>query len=119
MKDLNALNAWRCHDKQIIEHYGNAGDETCGVFKIPFGGRDLVCVASAGEGWDHVSVSLATRCPSWTEMQHVKRMFFNSDEIAMELHVADTDHISLHPFCLHLWRPQDREIPLPPSKFVA
>ena len=119
MKDLTALDAWRMRDKQIVDHYGNAGDETCGVFKIPFGGRDLVCVASSGGDWDHVSVSLANRCPSWNEMQHVKRMFFKPDEVAMELHVADNNHISLHPFCLHLWRPQKAEIPLPPKGFVA
>jgi hypothetical protein len=46
-------------------------------------------------------------------------MFFKADEVAMELHVADAKHISHHPFCLHLWRPQKAEIPLPPAWTVA
>jgi hypothetical protein len=52
-------------------------------------------------------------------MEHVKRLFFKDDETAMQLHVPPSDHLSLHPYCLHLWRPQDREIPRPPSIMVA
>jgi hypothetical protein len=36
----------------------------------------------------------------------------------MQLHVPLVDHINTHPNVLHLWRPRDAEIPLPPSDFV-
>jgi hypothetical protein len=70
-------------------------------------------IASNGMGWDHVSVSLEHRTPTWAELEHVKRIFFEDDETAMQLHVPVAKHISVHEHCLHLWRPQAVPIPLP------
>ncbi|HPD15844.1 MAG TPA: hypothetical protein PLE19_12890 [Planctomycetota bacterium] len=81
-------------------------------------GHLLQVIASTGGGWDHVSVSLESRCPSWDEMAFVKGIFFFPEEPAMELHPPASTYRNLHPFCLHLWRPQRREIPLPPLEFV-
>jgi hypothetical protein len=80
---------------------------------------ELRVIATAGEGWDHVSVSRANRCPNWPEMEQIKRLFFATVETAMQLHVPPSDHISVHPYCLHLWRPHDVEIPRPPSWMVG
>lgn len=80
---------------------------------------DLKIVFSWGDNWDHVSVSCADRCPTWDEMERVKRAFFKDKETAMQLHVPVEDHISYHPYCLHLWRPQRVKIPRPPSIMVA
>lgn len=82
-------------------------------------GVELHVVASIGLGWDHVSVSRRKRPPNWAEMEQVKRLFFKDDETAMQLHVPPTDHISFHPHCLHLWRPQHCEIPRPPNELVG
>jgi hypothetical protein len=81
--------------------------------------RGLLVIASWGGGWDHVSVSRKDRCPTWEEMERVKRAFFRPDEVAMQLHVTPDNHISVHPFCLHIWRPQEVAIPLPPKWMVA
>jgi hypothetical protein len=78
----------------------------------------LRVVAACGGGWDHVSVSTNDRCPAWNEMEFIKRQFFRADETAMQLHVPPKDHINVHPFVLHLWRPHDFMIPLPPESFV-
>lgn len=86
-----------------------------GAFKL----RGLMVIASWGGGWDHVSVSRPDRCPTWEEMERVKRAFFRPEECAMQLHVPPADHINAHPFCLHLWRPHDVLIPLPPKWMVA
>lgn len=120
MRPLSLLEVHRRRDLERA-HYGCEGDDTCGLFII----RDiklknaLKVIASSGEGWDHVSVSLPHRCPTWDEMEHVKRLFFRDDETAMQLHVPPTDHINVHPFCLHLWRPQGVEIPRPPGWMVG
>lgn len=116
-----------------------------GAFAIPNGGLRLRVIVSAGGGWDHVSVSLPTRCPTWEEMSYVKKLFFHPDETVMQLHVPEQQHINCHPHCLHLWRPQTDEqitaeraeweasgeewpygdlespgaIPLPPGEFVG
>jgi hypothetical protein len=121
MRNLYELDEYRDRSRRVIEFYGNAGDNETGVFDIPYPrtGVRLKVVASAGLGWDHVSVSLPNRCPNWPEMEHIKRMFFRSDETAMQLHVPPTDHISFHPYCLHLWRPQHLDIPRPPNELVG
>src|SRR5215831_17435432 len=80
-----------------------------GVFLVPCGKVHLRVIASDGEGWDHVSVSLADRCPTWEEMCHVKELFFKTSEIAYQLHVPPDVYVNNHKFCLHLWRPQNRD----------
>jgi hypothetical protein len=119
MRDLHVLNQYR--DRQIAQRiYGWSGDGTCGAFRVPspIDGQTLVIVASSEDGWDHVSVSRANRCPNWPEMAHVRRLFFRDEETVMQLHVPIKDHIDLHPHCLHLWRPQNTAIPLPPTSMV-
>lgn len=96
------------------------GDATNGAFSLPspVAGK-LHVIASTGEGWDHVSVSLPSRTPLWSEMEFVKRTFWRPEIVAVQLHVAEADHISFHPHCLHMWAPLEAAIPRPPSWMVA
>lgn len=93
-----------------------------GLFHLPYikGKRREVLnvMVGVGLGWEHVSVSLPHRCPTWEEMDYVKRKFWNDDEVVMQLHVAVENHVSLHPYCLHLWRPMEQIIPLPEKIMV-
>lgn len=100
--------------KRYAITYSNDG----GQFAMKVGNRSMRIIASWGGGWDHVSVSLPHRCPTWEEMEAVKRAFFKPDELAVQYNLPPSKHISLHPNCLHLWRPQDQEIPLPPEWMV-
>lgn len=93
-----------------------------GYFEVPVGSMTIRCVVSAAYEefrWDHVSASCKNRCPSWAEMCAIKEMFFHDHETVMQLHVPRKDWISNHPYCLHLWRPADVEIPRPPSDMVG
>jgi hypothetical protein len=102
--------------------FGFPGDETCGAFNVPCPSTNtiLMVIASSGEGWDHVSVSLKNRCPNWTEMDYIKRKFFADNETVMQLHPPVNDHISFCHTALHLWRPNDgRIIPRPPNELVG
>lgn len=106
MKDILSVNLPRPHG------YPN-------VFEIRHKGVSLRIIATINDGWDHVSVSTQHRCPTWDEMEFVKREFFHPHETAMQLHVPPSDHVNIHPYCLHLWRPNDgREIPRPPAELV-
>jgi len=85
-------------------------------------GDDDVClkiVAGNGEGWEHVSVSLQTRCPTWREMCHVKNIFWNDDETVIQYHPAKQDYINNHPYCLHLWKPMGVDLPKPPKILIG
>lgn len=121
MKNLHTLDRYRRTDADVLHHYGNIGDETCGAFLVPstIDGAALRIVASSDGGWDHVSMSRKNRCPNWIEMEQIKRLFFEDDETAVQFHVPPSDHISVHPNCLHLWRPQDEVLPRPPEWMVA
>ena len=113
------FDQWRDRSAAMLAHYGNAGDETCGVFNALIDGHIFRVIASSGLGWDHVSASLPNRCPTWDEMVEVKRAFFKHDEWAIEFHPPQSENINKHPFCLHLWRPQLVELPYPPRETVA
>lgn len=121
MRDLRTLNAFRATGQAVEAIFSGCEPALGGAFFIPSPatGTTLKVIASVGEGWDHVSVSLPNRCPNWTEMERVKRLFFRDDETAMQLHVPPTDHINNHPFCLHLWRPLVGSIPRPPGILVG
>ncbi len=104
------------------QQIGRYNDRFNAVMEIPCGMFLLRVIAARGGGWDHVSVSLATRTPTWSEMEFVKRKLFKPDEVAMQLHLPPDDHISIHPNVLHIWRPWSRKkgeaIPLPPKSMV-
>ena len=81
-------------------------------------GQIFFCIAANGGGWDHVSVSHKKRCPTWEEMCVIKEIFFFPEECCCEYHPAESDYVNVHPFCLHIWKPQDVELPTPPKLFV-
>ena len=116
--DTSKVRRWRDGEMTM---WGRHGGATEGIFVMRMSpvGLEARIIASSGEGWDHVSVSFKHRTPTWEEMETVKRLFFKPHEIAMQLHVPTSDHISFHPNCLHIWRPLDVEIPRPPAWMVG
>lgn len=82
-------------------------------------GMQLTIVASDVGGWEHVSVSTRSRCPNWTEMCFIKDLFWDEEELVMQLHPPKSRWISNHPYCLHMWRPATSVIPMPPDIFVG
>lgn len=121
MRNLHTLDHHRLRSAAILKRMGSYGDHGNGFFMVPspVDSAEMFIMASDGEGWDHVSVSRKNRCPNWPEMEHVKRLFFENYETAMQLHVPPNKHINCHPYCLHIWRPQHLEIPMPPDWMVA
>lgn len=111
--------------------YGNNG-----FFIIPHPKISLYffqCQVSDGMNWEHVSVSLikevvkvfnkrigrnrkieiVERCPTWNEMCFIKSLFWDDEEPVMQLHPPKSQWVNNHPYCLHLWKPAETEIPLP------
>lgn len=85
-----------------------------GPFLIKFPDFEVRVIASTGAGWEHVSVSLDLKeTPSWSIMCFVKSLFWEPEDVVMELHPAASKYINIHPFVLHLWRPLIGKIPLP------
>lgn len=96
------------------------GDDTCGIFTVKMKhGQVAIVIASAGFGWEHVSVSRADRCPTWGEMCKVKSLFWDDDDCVIQYHPPKKDHINNHEYCLHLWRPIGIDLPMPPKIMVG
>lgn len=109
--------------------YGTTADAgSNGVFIIPhhkIEGYYYNCLISDGLGWEHVSVTLMStkrkveRCPTWEEMCYVKNIFWNDDEVVVQYHPAKSDYVSMHHYCLHLWKPIGQDLPIPPPFLVG
>ena len=97
------------------ESYGNNGH-----FLITGPGRKLSVIVSDQGGWEHVSVSVKGKLvtPTWDEMCFVKDLFWQKDECVVQYHPPEADYINFHPGVLHLWRPVDQAIPMPPKIYV-
>lgn len=80
---------------------------------------NLRCIASDGEGWEHVSVSLVDRQPTWEEMCYIKNLFWDEEDWVMQFHPAKSEYVNKHPHCLHLWRPVNQDFPKPKRELVG
>ena len=81
-------------------------------------GKEFMFVFTWNHGWEHLSVSTKTRCPTWEEMCKFKDIFFTEDEACVEYHPKKSDYVNLHPYCLHIWKPLEVELPLPDKSLV-
>jgi len=52
-------------------------------------------------------------------MCFMKNIFWREDEVCMQLHPKKEDYVDQMKYCLHIWRPIDKEIPIPPSIMVG
>ena len=88
--------------------------------------RGLRVLMSAGieednRRWLHVSVSRPGRCPSWEDMDAVKRIFIGDQRVAYQVHPPRSEHYDRPAgvagprvgMVLHLWAPLEGTAPLP------
>ena len=94
-------------------------DGNNGYFAVPFKDKVLGVIASDGLFWDHVSVSLYDRTPTWDEMCFIKNLFFDKEDCVVQYHPPQKEYVNMHPHCLHLWRSQKEKMPIPPSILVG
>jgi hypothetical protein len=124
----------RDHPTDIMElgrlvkgEYRTPANSSCqGAFivEVPSGKAVLRIIACDGidkesEGFEHVSVSLRDRTPTWEEMAWVKDQFWMPEEVCFQLHPAHSEYVSCHPHCLHIWRHRIFTLPLPSTKLVG
>ncbi len=118
--------------EQFRMKYGNMGTDKSygnnGVFLVPINKGDIAqCIASDGEGWEHVSITLyqgknmrqLVRCAYWNEMSFIKNKFWDENDCVVQFHPPKSDYVNNHPYCLHLWRPTTFEIPRPDPILVG
>src|SRR5262245_54992021 len=123
--DLHHLDKWRVYDPP------SPAGATYGAFTIPNPfdrGTTLCVIVSDGkkvqgtDGWEHVSVHIGvapkiTRIPNWREMDWIKELFWDMNEIVIQFHINDARKINHHKTTLHLWKPP-YPIILPPPVLI-
>ena len=114
MKSLKDLTA---DPRLFVDRTGVDGG--AGFIKFKTAKRPAVVIWSFGGGWEHVSISFASRCPSWDEMGIVKDMFFREGECVVQYHPPKSEYVNQHPYCLHLWRPAGGGMTRPPGWMVG
>lgn len=82
-------------------------------------GKWLNFIFSYQLGWEHLSVSMPSRTPSWEQMCMMKDVFWNKDEVCVQYHPREEDYVNNHQHCLHIWKPTEQELPTPPSILVG
>lgn len=83
------------------------------MYQIDIHGVKLGVIASVEGGWEHVSVSLKTRTPSWEEMCMIKDLFWGDEDEVVQFHPKRSEYVNVHPYALHMWRIVDRDFPSP------
>jgi len=121
------------HNLEYLEKYrfnhgkwtSNSGDQF-GGFMIPIHrlkpiGMKMYTMAAPfdypEDGWEHVSVSLPNRCPTWNEMCWVKELFWSDDKLVVQYHPPKSEYVNTAKYCLHLWR-FDGHMPQPTKDCV-
>lgn len=117
-------------------------DGNNGFFLLPPLMLDWMFVAMASEAtdaypWEHVSVRMQDRrdfdptvkrrskaqgrmrIPSWTEMCHIKHIFWDAEDVVIQYHPAESQYVSVHDYVLHLWRPTFVVLPTPPLELIG
>ena len=95
--------------------------EDGGAGRIMLGKLDGTVIWSWGLGWDHVSVAPRKRnyTPTWDDMCKLKDMFFYPEEAVVQYHPPQSLYVNNVENCLHLWRPQSADLPLPPTFLIG
>lgn len=120
------MSDWAFLNKHRVRTGQYASDDSYGfngMFQLWHESSRLTILASDGEGWQHVSVSLysyPSKTPRWDVMCMVKDWFWEPEDVVVQFHPRKSDYVNMHKGCLHLWRCTDgREFPTPPSILVG
>lgn len=115
-REMKGIDEIKASGRLVINRLGLDGGN--GWLYHPLFKKPMVVVFSWGGGWDHVSVSFRNKTPTWDEMCIVKDIFFHENECVIQYHPPKSEYVNNHPHTLHLWKPQNGTIPMPPKIFV-
>lgn len=119
MRDLFTLDPCVERDcsQVIFDVYGTVGDARNGRFHVRKRTRAgllrFFVIASADEEFEHVSVSLKHRLPTWEEMTWIAELFFHPEERLVQYRPPASEYVNFHANCLHWWRPLQATLPVP------
>ncbi len=72
----------------------------------------------AGQRWMHVSFSHESKMPTYEETCMIKKDIIGAHKKAIQVHPPESEHVNIHPYCLHLWSPIGHD-PLPDFRIMG
>ena len=107
-----------------LSDYASPAGASWGLFYVRITPKLFLKVLSSGQAyapvglgsWEHVSVSLPNRTPTWEEMSKVKALFWEEEELVIQFHPPRSQYVNHCANCLHLWRHLGHEPELPPKE---
>lgn len=108
------------HDKFTLNKY-EPGVGGWGFLFLPGESNPATVAFSFGstelyEGWEHVSMSLKKRYPTWNEMCLLKHLFFYEDEVVVQFYPDIKNNIYSN--SLNLWKNKNLEFKIPPENYI-
>jgi hypothetical protein len=70
------------------------------------------CREADGHLWVHLSLAGRDRVPTWPELVEARDWLLGPEARAIQVLPPASEHVNLHPYCLHLWHCADGS-PLP------
>lgn len=123
MSDWNFLNKHRLRNAGPFSTTDADGFNGAFFFRIAGEAKPVRVIASDSFGWQHVSVSQGDTeadIPSWDVMCKVKDLFWDDEDVVIQIHPKKSEYVNYHPAVLHLWRCTDgRQQPTPPTILVG
>jgi len=119
VSNWNLVNKGRVRSG-LMKSTDDLGFNGCFELRVTERQVPVKCIASNGMFWQHVSVSQlnSSHPPTWNVMNAVKDLFWEPEDVVMQLHPKKSDYVNIHPGVLHLWRPLKEAIPIPPVEMV-
>lgn len=121
MEISRAFEQYRVQDGPIPSN----PNELYGLFMIPLEERHemyhntnnqvklAVIIVSNSPRWEHCSISLLHRYPSWGDMMMVKENIWTPEDTVVQFHPKEDDYVNINPYMLHLWMNTLYEYELP------
>lgn len=109
MKDLKNINLQKDSLKQqLLQNLGVSPKQRSEFIFQTHDGIGLISSLNY-DGWEHVMVDFGflERLPSYPEMLEIKDIFWDENEITLQIHPSKSEYINICEYALHLWRYSD------------
>ena len=91
-------------------------------FAVPHQDHVLLCSGVIQSGWEHVVVEAVTKdgtgLPSWDDMCFIKDLFWEPEDVVIQIHPKRSEYVNDNPYALHLWRHVTETFLTPPMEIV-
>lgn len=106
MKDLRTIQLeHNTLEESLIREMGISSSQRS-EFLIPAvsATATITAIDFKDDDFEHVLLNPKNRLPTYEEMANLKDIFWNQNEVTIQVHPSKSDYINIENYTLHLWR---------------